>query len=133
MQDPRSDDESDHSQPNSEDSDGHAALAKSCETRSTQGDQSDGSMPSPIKAEPKPKGKQLKTGVIKIGLHGHMDLDKKDATVYVVQNSVNLRTYNGITNNELHRLRQHNGVTKGGAWNTKLFKDGGAWLYGYRI
>ena len=44
--------------------------------------------------------------------------DKLDSTVYVVQNSENLRCYMGITNNELHRLKQHNGKARGGAWNT---------------
>ena len=48
--------------------------------------------------------------------------DKQDSTVYVVQNSENLRCYMGITNNEIHRLKQHNGRARGGAWNTQVFR-----------
>ena len=59
--------------------------------------------------------------------------DKRNVTVYVVQNSANLRTYLGVTCDELHRLMQHNGLTKGGAWNTKLYKGTGEWVFAHRV
>ena len=49
--------------------------------------------------------------------------------VYLLKNSSNNRTYVGITNNLERRLRQHNGVIKGGAKYTHNFKGDGAWLY----
>ena len=39
----------------------------------------------------------------------------------------------GVTNTELHRLRQHNGVAKGGAWFTKILRNQGEWLFALRI
>eukprot|EP00122_Pirum_gemmata_P014970 Pgem_evm1s13979 len=42
--------------------------------------------------------------------------------VYVLTNSCNKRTYLGVTNNSIRRLRQHNGELKGGARSTKMAK-----------
>ena len=39
-------------------------------------------------------------------------------------------TYVGITNDFTHRLKQHNGIIKGGAKATKKFED---WVLGYYI
>ena len=46
----------------------------------------------------------------------------KEHVVYVLQNSYNLKCYIGITNDPHKRLRQHNGLARGGAWMTRIFK-----------
>lgn len=51
--------------------------------------------------------------------------------VYILKNSVNNRTYLGITNNINRRIRQHNGEIKGGAKYTTAFKGEGVWEYTY--
>ena len=49
--------------------------------------------------------------------------------VYLLQNTDNNRTYIGITNNLERRIRQHNGIIKGGAKYTHNFKGTGEWQY----
>ena len=49
--------------------------------------------------------------------------------VYILKNTKNNRTYVGITNNLDRRLRQHNGIIKGGAKYTHNFKGSGEWLF----
>ena len=49
--------------------------------------------------------------------------------LYLLENTLNNRTYVGITNNLERRLRQHNGKIKGGAKYTHNFKGLGEWKY----
>jgi predicted GIY-YIG superfamily endonuclease len=48
--------------------------------------------------------------------------------VYLLYNNNNNKTYVGITNNLIRRLRQHNGELKGGARYTHNNLDNGKWL-----
>ena len=48
-------------------------------------------------------------------------------------NTNNQRTYLGITNNSVRRLRQHNSEIKGGAKYTASFKGSGKWQYYLKI
>lgn len=52
-----------------------------------------------------------------------------DYIIYLLINSINNYTYVGITNNPERRLRQHNGIIKGGAKYTKINKKNGIWDY----
>ena len=52
-----------------------------------------------------------------------------DYHLYVLENTVHNRTYVGITNNLERRIRQHNGIIKGGAKYTHNFKGDGEWQY----
>jgi len=49
--------------------------------------------------------------------------------IYILLNRYNNYTYVGITNNEIRRLRQHNGELKGGAKYTTNNKKEGHWEY----
>lgn len=49
--------------------------------------------------------------------------------VYLLYNTLNNRTYLGVTNNLNRRIRQHNGEISGGARYTKNFKGDGKWEY----
>jgi predicted GIY-YIG superfamily endonuclease len=49
--------------------------------------------------------------------------------VYILKNTNNNKTYVGITNNIIRRLRQHNGELVGGAKYTKANKGDGLWFY----
>lgn len=49
--------------------------------------------------------------------------------LYLLENTLNNRTYVGITNNLDRRIRQHNGIIKGGAKYTHNFKGLGEWKY----
>ena len=49
--------------------------------------------------------------------------------LYLLYNTNNNRTYIGITNNLDRRIRQHNGIIKGGAKYTRNFKGIGEWKY----
>ena len=49
--------------------------------------------------------------------------------VYLLKNSCNNFTYLGITNNSNRRIRQHNGIIKGGAKYTRMKKNNGEWKY----
>ena len=49
--------------------------------------------------------------------------------VYVLINTSHNKTYVGITNNPIRRLRQHNGDLVGGAKYTTLNKGNGEWLF----
>jgi predicted GIY-YIG superfamily endonuclease len=52
--------------------------------------------------------------------------------IYLLINTYNNYTYVGITNNITRRLRQHNGIIKGGARYTSNMKSEGEWiLYGF--
>lgn len=53
--------------------------------------------------------------------------------VYLLKNTQNNYTYLGITNNSEKRIRQHNGIIKGGARYTKLKKGNGIWIYHVQI
>ena len=54
---------------------------------------------------------------------------EKDYIVYLLTNTCNNRTYLGVTNNPMRRLKQHNGEMKGGARYTQTFKETGFWQY----
>jgi len=49
--------------------------------------------------------------------------------VYLLKNTNHNKTYIGITNNKIRRLRQHNGQIVGGAKYTKANKGEGEWFY----
>ena len=49
--------------------------------------------------------------------------------VYVLINTSHNKTYVGITNNPIRRLRQHNGELVGGAKYTTGNKGNGQWLF----
>ena len=49
--------------------------------------------------------------------------------VYILINSCCNKTYVGITNNTIRRIRQHNGELVGGAKYTKINKGEGIWLF----
>jgi putative endonuclease len=52
--------------------------------------------------------------------------------IYILTNTINNKTYIGITNNPIRRLRQHNGELVGGAKYTTNNKGLGAWyFYGF--
>jgi predicted GIY-YIG superfamily endonuclease len=53
--------------------------------------------------------------------------------VYLLKNTHNNKTYLGITNNHIRRLRQHNCEIKGGAKYTHNFKGDGLWVYHLQI
>ena len=58
---------------------------------------------------------------------------EKDYIVYLLTNTCNNRTYLGVTNNPMRRLKQHNGEMKGGARYTQTFKETGFWQYYLQI
>ena len=49
--------------------------------------------------------------------------------VYILTNSTSNKTYVGMTNDLAHRIRQHNGIIKGGAKYTTNFLNNGVWHY----
>jgi len=52
--------------------------------------------------------------------------------IYLLYNTSNNNTYVGITNNQVRRLRQHNGELVGGAKYTSAKKGTGSWnFYGW--
>ena len=51
-----------------------------------------------------------------------MSTDKNDYVIYVLTNTMNNKTYIGITNNPQRRLRQHNCELVGGAKYTTSTK-----------
>jgi predicted GIY-YIG superfamily endonuclease len=52
--------------------------------------------------------------------------------IYLLINTYNNYTYVGITNNITRRIRQHNGIIKGGAKYTTSKKSEGEWImYGF--
>ena len=53
--------------------------------------------------------------------------------VYLLINTLNRCTYLGITNNSKKRIRQHNGIIKGGAKYTCAKKGNGEWIYYLKI
>jgi len=53
--------------------------------------------------------------------------------VYLLVNTSNKYTYLGITNNSIRRIRQHNGIIKGGARYTNAKKGDGEWNYYLKI
>lgn len=57
----------------------------------------------------------------------------KDYTVYLLENTSNNRTYLGITNNCIKRLREHNRELNGGAKYTRTFRGDGKWKYRVKI
>jgi len=62
-----------------------------------------------------------------------MIFNEKNYIVYLLTNTKNNRTYLGITNNSIRRLKQHNGILKGGAKYTHSFKNDGEWVYYFKI
>ena len=65
-------------------------------------------------------------------------MSEENINTYIVYllvntNSNNNYTYLGITNNSKRRLRQHNGILKGGAKYTNAFKGDGEWVYYLKI
>ena len=60
-----------------------------------------------------------------------MIFGEKNYIVYLLINTCeeNNRTYLGITNNCTRRIKQHNGIIKGGAKYTTAFKGTGEWEY----
>uniref|UniRef100_A0A6C0EJT3 GIY-YIG domain-containing protein n=1 Tax=viral metagenome TaxID=1070528 RepID=A0A6C0EJT3_9ZZZZ len=59
----------------------------------------------------------------------------KNYIVYLLNNSLNSRTYLGITDhsNEKQVLKQHNGELKGGVKYTSMFKGDGVWTYCFKV
>jgi len=49
--------------------------------------------------------------------------------IYILYNTTSTKTYVGITNNPVRRLRQHNSELVGGAKYTTLNKGDGEWKY----
>jgi len=62
-----------------------------------------------------------------------MSIIKKTYILYLLENTSNNRTYLGVTNNFNKRIRQHNGIIKGGARYTSSFKGNGEWRYYLKI
>lgn len=62
-----------------------------------------------------------------------MLFNQNNYIVYLLINNINNRTYLGITNNPDRRIKQHNGILKGGAKYTHSFKQNGKWLYYLKI
>ena len=58
----------------------------------------------------------VRAGVEKRRIKFEAERELKEWTVYVLQNTDNLKTYCGVTKDLLNRLLQHNGLKKGGAW-----------------
>ena len=56
-------------------------------------------------------------------------MENYDYIVYLLINKINNCTYVGITNNPERRIRQHNGIIKGGAKYTNIKKGFGVWEY----
>jgi len=56
-----------------------------------------------------------------------------DFIVYLLKNTHSQYTYLGITNNSVRRIRQHNGIIKGGAKYTRMKKQNGTWIYHLKI
>jgi len=56
-------------------------------------------------------------------------MEQNNYLVYLLVNSSNKCTYIGSTNNQIRRLRQHNGELVGGAKYTKAMKKEGEWFY----
>ena len=52
-----------------------------------------------------------------------------DYIIYILYNTTSNKTYVGITNNPVRRLRQHNGELVGGAKYTTGNKGDGEWKY----
>ena len=57
----------------------------------------------------------------------------KDYIVYLLENTTNNRTYLGITNNSIRRLREHNRELPGVSNYTTSFKKDGVWKYHVKI
>jgi len=53
--------------------------------------------------------------------------------LYLLVNTFNHRTYLGITNNSIKRLRQHNTEISGGALYTRMYKGNGRWRYYLKV
>lgn len=53
----------------------------------------------------------------------------EDYIVYLIINKENKFTYVGITNNPERRIKQHNGILKGGARYTEAKRGNGNWEY----
>jgi len=62
-----------------------------------------------------------------------MLFNERNYIVYLLKNTDNNRTYLGVTNNPIRRLKQHNGILKGGAKYTHSFKQNGEWVYHLHI
>ena len=58
-----------------------------------------------------------------------VELPPTNYVVYVLVNTEHNKTYIGITNNTIRRLRQHNGDLVGGAKYTTSFKGSGQWIF----
>jgi predicted GIY-YIG superfamily endonuclease len=56
-------------------------------------------------------------------------MEEDNYIMYLLINKYNKCTYIGITNNPERRIRQHNGIIKGGAKYTKNKKEQGLWEY----
>jgi len=56
-------------------------------------------------------------------------MNDNNYVVYVLINTSHNKTYVGITNNNVRRLRQHNGDLVGGAKYTTSNKGTGEWLF----
>ena len=62
-----------------------------------------------------------------------MLFNHKNYIVYLLKHTIHNRTYLGITNNPIKRIRQHNGLLRGGAKYTHSFKNNGEWIYYLQI
>lgn len=60
-------------------------------------------------------------------------MESKNYIVYLLKHTLHNKTYLGITNNSIRRLRQHNKELKGGARYTTSFKGEGNWKYHLKI
>ena len=68
----------------------------------------------------------------KIDLFEKINNKVNNYVVYLLTNTCHNKTYVGITNNPLRRLRQHNGELAGGARYTTSNKQTGEWkFYGH--